>query len=118
MNFFRSLGIGIVVYAILIFLLPIDWVSALVTLGIFLVLRKRLNFNARGYWIGELISFLAFDIMGLYIAATEQLPFFTNNPAYAIGQLIPGLLISLGALIFFGRNMTFSRAYSPPNVDK
>jgi hypothetical protein len=109
MNFLGSLVIGLVVYSILIFLLPIDWVSALVTLGIFVVLRKRINFNARGYWIGELISFLAFDIMGLYIAATEQLPFFTDNPAYAIGQLIPGLLISLSALIFFGRNTTFSR---------
>lgn len=118
MNFLGSLVIGLVVYSILIFLLPIDWVSALVTLGIFLVLRRRMNFNARGYWIGELISFLAFDIAGLYIAATEQLPFFTDNPAYAIGQLIPGLLISLSALIFFGRNTTYSRLNFPPNVNK
>ena len=118
MNFLWSLVIGLAIYSILIFLLPIDWVSALITLGIFVVLRSRMNFNARGYWIGELISFLAFDIAGLYIAATEQLPFFTGNPAYAIGQLIPGLLLSLGALIFFGRNTTFSRKYSPPNVNK
>jgi hypothetical protein len=118
MNFIGSLIIGLAVYSVLIFLLPIDWLSALVTLGIFLLLRKRMNFNARGYWIGELISFLAFDITGLYILATMQLPFFTDNPAYAIGQMIPGLLVSLGALIFFGRNTTNSRVYSPPNVNK
>lgn len=103
MNFLGSLVIGLAVYSIFIYLFGIDWLSVLVTLAIFIILRQRLGFNASGYWVGELISLVAFDILGLYIAASIQLPLYVQNPAYAIGQMAPALLGSLAALLYFRR---------------
>jgi len=68
---------------------------------VFFATKERLNLDAFSFWYGEITALVAIDIWVFTIAM--GIPLYAENIAWIILNFIPALLISVIALLYFGR---------------
>lgn len=99
----------------LAFVLGYDWIGVFVVIIVFIAIKGRQNLDAPSFWYGEITALLVIDLW-VFIYAMG-IPVYAENIAYIIVNFIPALLISVVALIYFGRKQRANSKliFSPPD---